>query len=61
MDSLTVPVWPTAGSWTFANSGNVDLKAYDGKKVQIAFKYASSTDGADTWEVKNLKVTGTKK
>lgn len=59
--SLTVPVWPTAGSWTFANSGNVDLKAYDGKKVQIAFKYASSTDGADTWEVKNLKVTGTKK
>jgi len=53
---LAIPTWPTAGAWTFANSGNVDLSGFAGKKIQIAFKYASSTSGADTWEIKNLKV-----
>ncbi len=55
---LTIPTWPEAGAWTFANSGNVDLSAYAGKKIQLAFKYGSSADGADTWEIKNLKVIG---
>ena len=53
---LTIPTWPAAGAWTFVNSGNVDLSAYAGKKIQLAFKYGSSADGADTWEIKNLKV-----
>ena len=53
---LTIPTWPAAGAWTFVNSGNVDLSAYAGKKVQVAFKYGSSAKGADTWEIKNLKV-----
>jgi len=55
---LTIPTWPEAGAWTFVNSGNVDLSAYAGKKIQLAFKYSSSTDGADTWEIRNLKVIG---
>ncbi len=58
--ALTIPTWPEAGAWTFANSGDINLSAYAGKKIQIAFKYASSTSGADTWEVKNVKVTGSK-
>lgn len=58
--ALTLPGWPEAGSWTFSNSGDVSLKAFDGKKVQIAFRYKSSTEGADTWEIKNLVVKGTK-
>lgn len=58
--ALTIPVWPEAGSWTFAQSGAIDLSAYDGKKIRIAFKYASTTSGADTWEIKNLNVTGSK-
>ncbi len=53
---LAIPVWPEAGSWTFVNSGDIDLSAYSGKKIQLAFKYASNTDGADTWEIKNLTV-----
>ncbi len=53
---LTIPTWPDAGSWTFVNSGAIDLSAYAGKKVQVAFKYGSSTDGADTWEIKNLVI-----
>jgi len=55
---LTIAQWPTAGSWDFANSGDIDLSAYDGKKIQIAFKYGSTTEGADTWEVKNLVIKG---
>lgn len=58
--SLTIPSWPAAGSWTFSSSGNVDLSAFAGKRVEIAFKYGSTAQGADTWEIKNLKVSGTK-
>lgn len=58
--ALTIPTWPEAGAWTFANSGEISLKAFDGKKVQVAFKYKSTSEGADTWEIKNLKVKGTK-
>lgn len=58
--SVNVPTWPTAGSWTFANSGAIDLGKFVGKKIQVGFKYASSASGADTWEIQNLKITGTK-
>ncbi|MCM1532800.1 MAG: DUF5689 domain-containing protein [Ruminococcus flavefaciens] len=54
--ALTIPTWPAAGAWDFVNSGNIDLKAFAGKKIQLAFKYGSSTAGADTWEIKNLNV-----
>lgn len=57
---LTIPTWPEAGAWTFASSGAISLEAFAGKKIQIAFKYGSTADGADTWEVKNLVVTGKK-
>lgn len=55
---LTIPAWCEAGSWTFASSGAMSLNAYAGKKIQLAFKYGSSSAGADTWEVKNVKITG---
>lgn len=53
-----IPSWPAAGAWTFASSGSIDISAFDGKEIEIGFKYASSTDGADTWEIKNVKVDG---
>lgn len=55
--ALTIPTWPDAGAWTFVNSGEISLDAYAGKKIQIAFKYGSSSAGADTWEIKNLTVS----
>lgn len=55
---LQIPTWPEAVAWTYAGSGTIDLSAYAGKKVQVAFKYASSSDGADTWQVRNLTFTG---
>ena len=55
---LAVPTWPEAGTWTYVNSGEISLAAYAGKKIQLAFKYGSNESGADTWQVRNLKVVG---
>ena len=57
---LEIPEWPVAGGWTFANSGTISLDQFAGKKIQVAFKYASTTAGADTWEVKDLVISGLK-
>lgn len=56
---LTIPSPFTKLSWTFVNSGDIDLAAYIGKTVQIGFKYTSTATKAGTWEVKNVTVTGT--
>ncbi len=53
--ALTIPTWPEAGAWTWANSGEIDLTSYVGKKVQVGFHYVSTSECADTWEVKNVK------
>ncbi len=55
---LTIPNLPTEGSWTFLESGEIDLSAYAGKSVKIAFKYLSTDAAAATWEVKNVAITG---
>ena len=57
---LTIPTWPAAGAWTFVNSGAISLSAFDGKIIQVAFKYSGDKDGADTWEVNKLVITGKK-
>ncbi len=55
---ITSDVALSPGSWTWTNSGSVDLSAYSGT-VYVAFKYTSNpTDGAGTWEVTDFKVTG---
>lgn len=48
--------YPASLSWTFVNSGKVDLASYLGSKVKIAFQYMSSDASSATWEIKNLKV-----
>lgn len=55
--TLDVTPWPEGTSWTFIPS-TADLKAFDGKKVQIAFVYTSTSEVAGTWEVKDLQVLG---
>lgn len=52
-----IPNWPPSGNWTYANSGDIDISAFAGKKIQIAFKYASSEAGADTWRIKDVVVS----
>jgi len=51
---LTTPAFVNASAYTFANSGEISLAAYSGKKIKIAFKYISSATKAGTWEMKNL-------
>lgn len=54
-EQLTIPNYFT--SWTFVNSGEIDLSKYAGKKIQIGFKYTSTDSKAGTWEIKNVKVS----
>lgn len=58
--TLTIPTWPTGQDWTFVNSGVIDLKAYAGKKIDIGFRYTSTSSAAATWEIKNFKVNASK-
>lgn len=54
---LAVPTAPAAFSWTFYPNEQIDLGAYAGKKIQIAFKYVSTEECAGTWEIKNITVS----
>lgn len=56
---LTIPTYSDGKSWNYVSSGEIDLSTYEGKTVQIGFKYTSTTEDASTWEVKNFKITGT--
>lgn len=53
---IEIPTKPSGNNWTFVESGEIDLKAYVGSKMQIAFKYVSTTSVAPTWEVKNVLI-----
>lgn len=53
---LTIATYPSGSNWTFVDAGDIDLTAYCGKKVYIAYKYVSTTAAAPTWEVDNMKV-----
>ena len=50
---LDVPTYPT--SFTFVNSGDIDLTSYVGKSVKIGFKYVCESK-AGTYELKNLTI-----
>lgn len=55
---LTVPTYPAGTSWTWVESGDIDLAAYCGKKVTIAFKYTSTDTNSGGWEVDDFTVKG---
>lgn len=50
--------WPSGSDWTFVDSGPIDLSAFAGKKIQVAFHYTSSATVNPTWEVASLTVRG---
>lgn len=56
--TLTIPTYPENTDWTFVNTGDIDLAAFDGKKFQIAFRYTSTDTKAGTWEIKNFEING---
>ena len=55
-DNLTVPTWPAGTDWDFVSSGSIDLKAYLGSKVKIAFVYTSKDGESGSWEINNVLV-----
>jgi len=52
--------WPKGTTWTFNDSGDIDLSEYAGKKINICFRYTSTATDAGTWEIKWMKVTAKK-
>lgn len=56
---LTLDVEPNGNSWTFVTT-TVSLSKYNGKTIQIGFKYTSTDQLAGTWEIRNFKVTDIK-
>lgn len=48
--------YPSSQSWDFNSSDIIDLSAYAGKKMQIAFVYKSTSSKAGTWEIMSAVV-----
>jgi len=53
---LTIPTYPTGQNWNWFESGEIDLSAYKGEKISLAFKYTSTISYAPQWEIKNFAV-----
>ena len=55
---LDIPSYGSGSNWTMVNSGDIDLTAYCGHNVKVAFKYTSGGTENDTptWEINNFKV-----
>lgn len=54
---VDIPGYPAGNSWTFVQSGEINLPSeFLGKnQVRLAFKYQSDNSDAATWEIKDLK------
>lgn len=52
---LTISNYGNGSSWDFV-SNRINVSKYAGKSFQFAFKYVSTTSGAGTWEIKNIKL-----
>ncbi len=52
---LTISNYGSGKNWNFVKN-TIDVSAYAGKTLQFAFKYVSTTSGAGTWEIKNIKL-----
>jgi len=58
---LSIDNFSDGNSWTWVDSGDIDLSEYDGNsKVYIAFKYISTPTLSPYWEVDNIKLYATK-
>lgn len=63
-DNVTTATWTDLAfdntglgtSWTFKLISNIDLSAFKGKKIHIAFQYKGTATCAPTAELKNLKI-----
>ena len=53
-----LPKWLVSHSYfELAQSGNISLSAFKGKKIKFAFVYTSTSEVAPTWEITNVTVS----
>ena len=57
-ENLNPDALPAGNSWTFVNTDELSLSAFDGKKIQLGFYYTSTEELSGTWEVRNMVVKG---
>ena len=56
-DSEGNELYPTNNSWTFVNTGDMDLSQYVGQDIVLGFRYKTKEgQSCATWEIKNLLV-----
>ena len=48
----------STGSWTWTESGTIDLSNFSGTNCYIGFKYTCTDDGAAGWEVDDIMLAG---
>lgn len=53
---VAIPNYPDGKSWSFVNSGDIDLSEFCRSRIKVAFAYKSSASAAPTWEIKNVNV-----
>ena len=49
-------IYPAGNSWSFVESGNIDISSYKGQTINFAFKYLSSASNAATWEIADVTI-----
>lgn len=54
--SITYPELKEGSNWSDFETQKVSLAGYEGKRIQIGFKYLSTSAAAGTWEIKNFSV-----
>lgn len=57
--TITYPELPETGNWSKFETQEVSLAGYEGKNIQIGFKYVSTSEAAGTWEIRNFSVSTT--
>lgn len=55
---VEMPYPPAGNSWTFSNSGYIVLDDFAGKKVEVGFRYTSTSTLSGTWEIDKISVAG---
>lgn len=48
----------STGSWTWTESGDIDLSAFSGSNCYIGFKYTCTDESAAGWEVDDIMLVG---
>ncbi len=46
----------SSGSFTWVNSGDIDISSYKQNGIHIAFKYTGTTSDGSTWEIDNIEI-----